>query len=510
MRSLSSDAVVIGSGFGGSVVSRRLQEAGFQVTVVEKGPRIDPSVDFKQTQDPKYLMKYIHGVGNKHMSFTYAEALGGGSGFYEMVSLRAPSSAFDQRDPKTGRRLWPTGIDRESMNTYYALSEEQISATQIEWAEVPRTGQVFGELMRRAGHTVDRVSHAQRGCIGSGYCITGCIYGAKQSMLVTYLPKAEEAGTLVLTDMNVIGIQQSNDPDWKFETICKDRNSGVELLLRSRIVVLAGGTIGTAALLQRSSDQLPLLSKHVGKNIASAGMVKAVAFTPDNMPDADMYRGRAHSGLISYDFLESDGITISSGKPLPLFIPLNGHLSIESRLSTSEYWGKDHVDLMKKIRTRGIVLYSIGMMPPSGSIRADGEDITVDHGDLSMLRSYKNRVQGILQDIFERTGCQPLKLREVDDTGVELTDVHFGTTHMTGSCRMADTIEHGVCDANGEVFNYPGLFIADSSALPSSLSVNPSLTILANAERIVPILLRSLMKEVRMARSSTRMDRDHD
>ena len=60
----------------------------------------------------------------------------------------------------------------------------------------------------------------------------------------------------------------------------------------------------------------------------------------------------------------------------------------------------------------------------------------------------------------------------------------FSTAHQVGSCRMADSRLHGVVNAAGEAFNYPGLFISDGSAIPSSLAVNTSLTILANAERI--------------------------
>jgi cholesterol oxidase len=53
-----------------------------------------------------------------------------------------------------------------------------------------------------------------------------------------------------------------------------------------------------------------------------------------------------------------------------------------------------------------------------------------------------------------------------------------------GSCRMADSADRGVCDTKGEVFGYPGLYVSDGAAIPSSLAVNSSLTILANAERI--------------------------
>src|SRR3954452_9024277 len=55
--------------------------------------------------------------------------------------------------------------------------------------------------------------------------------------------------------------------------------------------------------------------------------------------------------------------------------------------------------------------------------------------------------------------------------------------HPLGGCRMADSKELGVVDHRCEVFDNEGLFCIDSSAIPSSLGVNPSLTISAVSER---------------------------
>jgi choline dehydrogenase-like flavoprotein len=78
----------------------------------------------------------------------------------------------------------------------------------------------------------------------------------------------------------------------------------------------------------------------------------------------------------------------------------------------------------------------------------------------------------------------------IDSEGTDYPDIHFGTTHMTGSARMADSKKHGVVNADGEVFDYPGLYVSDGAAIPTSLAVNTSLTILANAERIADILVK--------------------
>jgi cholesterol oxidase len=100
------------------------------------------------------------------------------------------------------------------------------------------------------------------------------------------------------------------------------------------------------------------------------------------------------------------------------------------------------------------------------------------------LRAYDTEVSALLDSILTRNGCRPIRADFVDGSGAPYTDLRVGTAHQTGSCRMADGAEHGVCDARGEVFGYPGLYVTDAAAIPTSLAVNTSLTVVANAERI--------------------------
>jgi len=55
--------------------------------------------------------------------------------------------------------------------------------------------------------------------------------------------------------------------------------------------------------------------------------------------------------------------------------------------------------------------------------------------------------------------------------------------------RMAESKDEGVVDHRNEVFGYEGLFCIDSSAIPTSLGVNPSLTISAVSERAAALLV---------------------
>ncbi|HEX9580055.1 MAG TPA: GMC family oxidoreductase [Gemmatimonadales bacterium] len=506
MKTRYTDVLIIGTGFGGAAPALRLAEAGFKVTMVEKGPAIDPHKDFRQTQDPKYLLRYLKGLSGDHLSFTYAEALGGGSGFYEMVSLRAPSQAFDLVD-QSGARLWPSGMDRQVLDPYYDVADRMLRVEQIAPEVVPKSGLVFSLLMKNLGYSCERARYAVQGCLGSGFCVTGCVYGAKQSLLINYLPQAVAAGAIIETDLDarvirpMEAVQQTpmGDPvhqiPYRYEVLCQRRSGPSEMIrFRARILILAGGTVGTATLLLKSRVNLPLLSDQVGQNIAFNGSVKAAGILPDHFADGDMFAGRSHPGMISYEFLESRGITISAAKPLPLQAVAAARLRLDGDDRDPWYWGAANVELMRQYRHRLMVLVTFGMTPPLGRLELQPDGRRALHLGLSDdLRAYAGETKELLHSILRRNGCRIVQTAFLDSQGVPQEDLHFSTAHQVGSCRMADTKKRGVTRATGEVFDYPGMYVTDGSAIPSSLAVNTSLTILANAERIATGILSTCL-----------------
>jgi cholesterol oxidase len=62
------------------------------------------------------------------------------------------------------------------------------------------------------------------------------------------------------------------------------------------------------------------------------------------------------------------------------------------------------------------------------------------------------------------------------------------TPHPLGGCRMGTSIADGVVDHKGEVFGYPGLYVADGAIIPRAVGLNPSRTIAALAERIADFI----------------------
>lgn len=485
---METEVLVIGSGFGAAAPALRLCQAGHRVLLIEKGPDIVPKRDFRQTTSPRYLQSYLKGMGGPTVSFTYAEGLGGGSGFYEMVSLRAPARAFEQRDAG-GRRLWPLGVDRAALDPYYDRAERMLRVTQIPEDEVPRSGVAFSQLMGNLGYSCDRARYAVRGCMGSGFCVSGCIFGAKQSLHLNYLPQAKRAGLRVETGLEALSIRPISDGSpHRYEVRC--RGTAGEVSIRARTVVLGGGTVGTAKLLLESAPFLPKLGPHVGKNIAFNGSVKAAGLLRDGLAEGDMLSGMSHPGMISYEFWESRGITISCAKPLPLTLAASARIWVRGETREPRDWGRAHVDLMKQYRRRMLVLYALGLTPPAAEIRRVGPGRFAPHLALDgALRKYHAETKALLESLFERNGCRVIDSRPTDLEGTPHDDLHFDTTHMTGSCRMADRCEDGVVDRNAEAFHHPGLYVTDGAALPGSLGVNSSLTILANAERIAEHLV---------------------
>lgn len=490
-----TDVLVVGTGFGAAAPALRLAEAGLRVVMIEKGLHIDPRADFRQTQDPQYLLKYIRSLSGDHLNLTYAEGLGGGSSFYEMVSLRAPSQVFDQVDAE-GRPLWPRGLDRQALDPYYDLAERMLNVEQIRPHEVPKSGLVFSLLMKNLGYSCDRARYAVRNCLGSGFCTTGCIYGAKQSLHMNYLPQAIAAGATIECDMEALSIQLLGDPRTtrmvrdlrqlppRYEVLCRTRAGGL-IRYRAKLVILGGGTVGSARLLLDSRPYLGPLSGELGRNIAFNGSVKAVGLLPEGFPEGDMFAGRSHPGMISYEFLDSHGFTISAGKPLPLQAVVAARLRLDGDARRPDYWGQSNVDLMKQYRHRVIVLVSFGLTPPGGVLESDARGhVTLRLDPTHALHRYHDQTERVLHDILRRNGCRLVHAQFVNQGGEPRDDLFFATAHQVGSCRMAERRLDGVVNAGGQVFGHPGLYVSDGSAIPSSLAVNTSLTILANAERV--------------------------
>ncbi|MEJ2196574.1 MAG: NAD-dependent epimerase/dehydratase family protein, partial [Ignavibacteriaceae bacterium] len=172
---------------------------------------------------------------------------------------------------------------------------------------------------------------------------------------------AKKSGMQILTETEALSIRtlipnvkstkrmtNINGLPFRYEVKCRDTKSDELFAVKTKLIILGGGTIGTAKLLLNSKKNLHFLGDHVGKNIAFNGSVKTIGLLPDGLIEGDMFSGRSHPGMISYHFFDSHGITISSAKPLPITVVAAARLMLEGENRNPLYWGEANVDLMKK------------------------------------------------------------------------------------------------------------------------------------------------------------------
>ena len=129
-----------------------------------------------------------------------------------------------------------------------------------------------------------------------------------------------------------------------------------------------------------------------------------------------------------------------------------------------------------------VALCSMGREVPSGRLQLDDAGALTLAWDRGPSRAYYAEVRKSLRLLAAHWGARQIDL-------MTLLPGVMSTVHPLGGCRMAQHEGEGVVDAGGEVFNYPGLHVADGAIMPGAVGVNPALTIAAMADRIADRML---------------------
>ena len=140
-----------------------------------------------------------------------------------------------------------------------------------------------------------------------------------------------------------------------------------------------------------SKKYFDIASEHIGKNINVNGSVKTVGLLPDNFIEGDMFVGQSHPGVVSYEFLNSKGITISTSKPLPVDAVSTAHFSVEGESRNPSWWGNAQVEFMKKYRRKAFVLYALGLSTTTAELLKNGDGCYKPHLKIDeKFREYYN------------------------------------------------------------------------------------------------------------------------
>ena len=507
----SYDFIVIGSGFGGSVSALRLAQKGYRVAVIEKGKRYQ-SKDFPATNWNLRKSIWMPRLGQlgiqsltllRHVLVLSGVGVGGGSLVYANQLIVPDDSIFTK--PEWGPENW-----KENLAPFYAQASRMLGAVpspsignadQVlrevgielrgeDTFHINPVGVFFGE----AGKTVPDPYFGgegpdRTGCKLCGACMIGCPYGAKNTLDKNYLYLAEKLGVEIIPETEVTAIKPLPEGGYEIST-----RSSHGLIRRKRnfkagSVVLSGGVLGTVDLLLRcqQSGLLPNLSIRLGD------------FTRTN--------SEAILGVDSRDHTRdwNDHIAITSG----IYPDQNTHIEVVRYNK-----GSDLMYFLATVLTDGggkiprtIRFFGNILRHPLQFLRAlwipgQSKRMTV----ILVMQSTENYLKlrrtplGLASELPLNGKRIPSYIPIANQVTRKMAKNMNGypkgswfevlldapsTAHILGGCVMGETSSDGVVDHNGQVFGYPGLYVADGSVVPVNLNANPALTITALAEYII-------------------------
>jgi cholesterol oxidase len=514
----SYEAIVVGSGFGGSVAACRLAQAGVSVAVLERGRRFEPGSFPRPAHGRHDLMHWHHGGPYdirplNDVFVVQAAGYGGGSLIYANVQMRPPADLFEQG--------WPRVLTRATLDPYYDLVAHMLDVRPVEpdptSGEVPPKTRLIGEAARRLGRSgqifrpniavrfegageplaENRFGALQSGCVHCGECDIGCNYGAKNTLDRNYLAVAESLGADVRTGCEVTRLAPAGDG---FELEYSDGDEGgARRSISARQVFLTLGAVNTTELLLRCRDQhgtLPRLSPTLGSRYSANGDFLALGtgttppFSPRRGPTittACLF-DREDGGRRTWFLLEEGGYTTYIAHLLPLLSPsrlawLAGR-ELEGRLA---HHAETFASLLEQESDATAVLLVMGRDEANGRIELRG-------------RRHRLHVRWDTPSNLPLYAAETAAARElVDALGGKFALApnwrFFGqpfAVHNLGGCPMGGREEDGVVDSEGRVFGYPGLHVLDGAIIPTALGANPSHTIAAVAERSIEAAIRRL------------------
>jgi cholesterol oxidase len=510
------DAIVVGTGFGGSVSALRLSEKGYRVLCIEKGRRFAPG-DFPKTNwdvrrwmwRPELGLRGIFQMSFlEHVTVLHGVGVGGGSLVYANT-LPTPKDTFFEAPSWSRLAAW-----KRELGPHYETARRMLGSARN--PRVTRGDEVLREIARDLGreehfHMTDVAVYFgasgkpvkdpyfdgrgpdRVGCTFCGACMTGCRVGAKNTLDMNYLHLAEKLGAKVLPETEVTALRPLEGGGYRVEL--KGTFGGARAPVTARKVVLAGGVMGTIPLLlslQEDRDGLPALSKRLGDSVRTNSEALCGIVVPGGREDFS--KGVAITSILHTDehsHIEPVRYGAGSGFFRTMVLPQTSGASALARIAGAARGVlRSPLDWMRAYAVRDFarqsqVLLYMRTLEGTLSMRLGrGLRTGFRRGLVTKLDDPANRPRSDMPEALDLAQRFADKVGGVSAT--LLTETLLGvptTAHILGGACMGDSADSGVIDAQHRVFGYDDLYVIDGSAVSANPGVNPSLTITALAER---------------------------
>jgi acyl-CoA reductase-like NAD-dependent aldehyde dehydrogenase/choline dehydrogenase-like flavoprotein len=492
---IEADVCVVGSGAGGGVIAGELASAGKRVCVLEMGGYFNES-DFDQLELPAYQRLYLNGgpfpTFDGQMSIVAGSALGGGTVVNWTNCLRTHPWVREE----WAREFGLEGVDGADFDHHLDAVLARLDASE-DCSDLNPVHERLREGCERLGYdfrlTVRNADSGSYDPGSAGYMGFGDQSGSKLSTQRTYLADAQEhdadllancrAERIVLEGGRAAGVEAR----WIEPGQAAANGSGARVLVRAPVVVVAGGSIESPALLLRSQIGGPA----AGQNLR---LHPTGAVTGTYGDDQRWWWGPPQAAL-SHQFADlSDGygfLVESAQSTTGLFAGATPWLS-----------GRDHKERMLAW-PRCAPFINLTRDRGHGRITVDGAGNAVPHyvleDDLD-IRNFRRGTAELIRlhaaagaeqiigggrrgPIWERGDDLEAFIDAVVSHSLAPREWAVFTAHQMGSCRMGTDPASSVADPWGQLHDAKGVWIGDASAFPTASGVNPMLTTMALARR---------------------------
>lgn len=481
---LECEVVVVGTGAGGAAAAYELAARGRAVLLLEEGDYHRRST-FTGRPSRAYRQLYRDramtvALGNVGIPIWAGRAVGGSTVINSGTCYRAPERTLTSWREKLGL---PAEFSSEGLGPYYARVEAMLGVAPAERKHTGAIGDIVARGADRLGLSHGVLPRNAPGCDGQGVCCFGCPTGAKRSTDVSYVPAALERGAQLVTAARVDTVTlEGGRARGVVATLAGPGGKNQrrpKLTVRAEAVVVAGGTLMTPLLLDKSGACRS--SGMLGKNLSIHPASKVYALMDERV---DQWNAIPQGYCV--DHYAEEGLMFEGGS-LPFDVAALG----------VPWTGPRFVELMEQyphLATFGFMIQD----ESRGSVRRGpgGSPLIFYNLNAADMRKMQRGVE-LLCQLFQAAGARrvlPLvaghdevtdrqALERLRASTLTPGDIEVTAFHPLGTCRVGTDPRTSCIGPDHEAHDVAGLYVCDGSAIPSSLGVNPQMTIMAMALR---------------------------
>ncbi|KAN0016088.1 hypothetical protein ACTFIU_006041 [Dictyostelium citrinum] len=505
--SLKADVVVIGSGAGGGVTAALLAEAGYKVIVLEKGSYISSNnMTWKESEAFPLLYEQAGTLTSDDLSVNIlaGSCLGGGTTVNWTASIRTPDIILEE-----WRKQCPNAFDSIKFNNAMDSVSSRLNVNTIDTV-LDGTGahnknnKILEQALRDLDADPQPIPRNTKNCDTTqcGNCSMGCRSKSKQSSMVTYLEDCCSKGGQIITNC------QAEEITTTIPTTANSTNGGsnnqtvhgviayvstpdglkYRVFIKAHIVVCSAGALHTPTLLLKSR----IKNSNIGNNLYLHPVIPIIG---EHTQPVEVWKGPPMT-VISKKYqkvLPNNGKNTGSILETP-----NAHIGLSG--SMCAFIWEDSFNFKKQmLKARnfsGFISICRDTVPGKIRLDKDGRSPKIQYklserDWKSMMPSIEASLRAVLKNgaveaAIPINGLKPANqdtveqyIKSIKSNGYKPNQTVILSAHQMGSCRMGSSKSNSVVNENGESWDVKRLFIADGSVLPSSVGVNPMITIYA-------------------------------